>query len=75
MSLSFNYVPYFDGSNYGYWKSCLIFFLKSMDIWYIVEFGWTPPETAIAECTVLQKQTRVVNDRVMNALCLAISPA
>jgi hypothetical protein len=74
MSFSLNYVPPFDGSNYGYWKSCMRFFLKSIDVWHIVEFGWTTSNIAIAEWSVLQKQTHVVNDKAMNAICLALSP-
>jgi carbonic anhydrase len=46
------------------------FFLKSIDVWSIVESEWTPPNTSIGEWTVLKKQTRVVNDRAMNAICI-----
>jgi hypothetical protein len=74
MSLSLNYLSSFDGSNYGYWKSHMRFFLKSIDVWSIVESRWTPPDTTIAKWTVLQKQTRVANDRVMNDVCLELSP-
>jgi hypothetical protein len=74
MSLSLNSVFASDGSNYGYWKSHMRFFLKSIDVWSIVKSGWTPLDTTIGEWTVLQKQTRVANDRAMNAICLALSP-
>jgi hypothetical protein len=59
MSLSLNFIPYFDGSNYGYWKSRLRFFfsfLKSIDVWFIVEFGWTPLETSIADKLFLKNK-------------------
>jgi len=75
MSFSLNYVPPFDGSNYGYWKSCMRFFLKSINIWHIIETGWNPPTTTIAEWTIPQKQTCVVNDKAMNAICQALSPS
>jgi hypothetical protein len=75
MSLSLNYVPSFDGSNYGYWKSCTRLFLKLIDVWSIIESEWTTPNTVIAEWTVLQKQTRVANDRAMNVIYLALSLA
>jgi hypothetical protein len=39
MSQTFNYVPAFDGTNYGYWKACLRCFLKFIDVWKIVESG------------------------------------
>jgi hypothetical protein len=31
MSQKLNYVPAFDGVNYGYWKVCMRFLLKSID--------------------------------------------
>jgi len=44
MSQTLNNVPAIDGMNYGYWKACMCFFLKSIDVWQIVESGWTKPE-------------------------------
>jgi hypothetical protein len=41
MSQTLNFVPAFDGTNYGYWKARMWFFLKSIDCWSIVETGWT----------------------------------
>jgi hypothetical protein len=46
MSQSLNIVPTFDGTNYGYWKARMRFFLKSIDYWSIVETGWTKPMDA-----------------------------
>jgi hypothetical protein len=40
MSQNLNSVPLFDGMNYGYWKARMRFFLKSIDVWKIVETGW-----------------------------------
>jgi hypothetical protein len=40
MSQTLNYVPAFDGTNYGYWK--------------IVETGWIKPEDTTDELTVAQ---------------------
>jgi hypothetical protein len=51
------------------------FFLKAIDVWHIAESGWTTPDTTIAECTTLQKQTRATNDKVMNAICSSLSPS
>jgi hypothetical protein len=51
------------------------FFLKSINAWKIVETRWTPPETAIAECTIPRRHNRVVNDKAMNAICQALSPS
>jgi hypothetical protein len=41
MSQSLNIVPAFDGTNYGYWKARMRFFLKSIGCWSIVETGST----------------------------------
>jgi len=49
MSLNLNNVPAFDGTNYGYWKARMRFFLKSIDCWNIVETGWTKPADATPE--------------------------
>jgi len=73
LSLSLNSVPPFDGSNYGYWKTRKRFFLKSIDVWHLVESGWTTLDTSIVEWAILQKQTHVESDRAMNAICLALS--
>ena len=47
-SQSLNVHPYFDGSNYAFWKVCIRAFLCFIDesIWDAVENGWTRPEAA-----------------------------
>jgi hypothetical protein len=75
MSLNLNYVPAFDGTNYGYWKARMRFFLKSIDIWHIVESGWTPPDAATAEWSIIQTNSRLSNDKALNALYQALSPS
>jgi hypothetical protein len=62
MSQTLNFVPAFDGSNYGYWKACMRFFLKSIDCWGIVETGWTKLEDTTPEL-VPQKNARLSNDK------------
>jgi len=74
MSQNLNYVPAFDGTNYGYWKARMRFFLKSTDCWSIVETGWTKPEDAAIEL-VSQKNARLSNDKALHALCQALSPS
>jgi hypothetical protein len=44
MSQTLNFVPTIDDTNYGYWKARMRFFLKSIDVWKIVESGWIKPE-------------------------------
>jgi hypothetical protein len=74
MSQTLNYVPAFDGTNYGYWKTRMRFFLKSIDCWGIVETGWTKPKDATPELAP-QKNTRLSNDKALHALCQALSPS
>ena len=46
---SLNVLPYFDGSNYAFWKVRMRAFLCSIDeaIWDAVEIGWTKPGNQI----------------------------
>jgi hypothetical protein len=74
MSQTLNSIPAFDGTNYGYWKACMRFFLKSIDCWGIVETGWTKPEDATPEL-VPQKNARLSNDKALHALCPVLSPS
>jgi len=62
MSQTLNIVLAFDGTNYGYWKARMRFFLKSIDCWSIVETGWTKPEDAALEL-VPQKNAWISNDK------------
>ena len=47
-SQSLNAPPYFDGSNYAFWKVRMRAFLCSIDefVWDAVEIGWTRPKVA-----------------------------
>jgi hypothetical protein len=68
MSLNLNNVPAFDGTNYGYWKARMRFFLKFIDYWKIVETGWIKPVDANPE-VVTEKNERLTNDKALHALC------
>jgi hypothetical protein len=72
MSQTLNIVPNFDGTNYGYWKARMLFFLKSIDCWSIVETGWTKPTDTALEL-VSQKNARLSNDKALYALCQTLS--
>jgi hypothetical protein len=74
MSQTLNNVPSFDGTNYGYWKARMRFFLKSIDCWSIVETSWTKPADTALEL-VSQKNARVSNDKALHALCQILSPS
>jgi hypothetical protein len=54
ISQSLNSIPAFDGMNYGYWKSRMRFFLKSIDVWQMVETGWTKPKARTAQLSIIQ---------------------
>jgi len=74
MSQNLNFVPPFDGMNYGYWKARMRFFLKSIDVWKIVEIGWIKPKE-IDEITVIQTSARLSNDKAIHVLCQVLSPS
>jgi hypothetical protein len=71
MSQNLNSVPPFYGTNYGYWKARMRFFLKSIDVWKIVETGWIKPEET-DEITITQTSVQLSNDKALHALCEAI---
>jgi hypothetical protein len=74
MSQTLTTVPTFGHTNYGYWKARMLFFLKSIDCWSIVETGWAKPEDTSLEL-VPQKTARLSNDKALHALCHALSPS
>jgi hypothetical protein len=74
LSQNLNSVSPVDGTNYGYWKARMRFFLKSIDFWKIVETGWIKPEET-NEINVTQTSARLSNDKALHALCQALSPS
>jgi len=74
MSQNVNIFLAFDGTNYGYWKARMRFFLKSIDCWNIVEIGWTKPADATPEL-VTEKNARHSNDKALHTLCQVLSPS
>jgi len=74
MSQNLNTFPAFDGTNYGYWKARMHFFLKSIDCWQIVETGWTKPKDTTLEL-VPARNAQLANDKALHALCQVISPS
>jgi len=51
------------------------FFLKSIDVWQIVESGWTKSEATTAEPITQKKNSRLASDKALHALCQALSPS
>jgi hypothetical protein len=52
----------------------MLFFLKSINVWKIVETGWIKPEE-VDKITVTQTSARLSNDKTLHALCQALSPS
>jgi hypothetical protein len=74
MSETLNSIAAFDDSNYGYWKACMRFFLKSNDVWQIVKSGWTKLEASAVE-SIPHKNARLANDKALYALCQVLTPS
>jgi hypothetical protein len=53
----------------------MCFFLKFIDVWQIVESGWTKPEATIAEWATVQTSAHFFNDKALHAFCQALSPS
>jgi hypothetical protein len=51
------------------------FFLKSIDVWKIVETGWIKPEVAADEITIAQTSAWLSIDKALHALCQELSPS
>jgi hypothetical protein len=63
-----NSLPVFDGSNYTFWKIRMKAYLKSIDVWHIVESGWINPNKAIAEFSKDEKIASSANDKALHAI-------
>ena len=67
--------PYFDGSNYTYWKVRMKAFLKSIDerVWNSAKYGWEKPTTPVNEWQTSQKEATTFNSKLMNVIFNAVS--
>jgi hypothetical protein len=74
MTQSLNSIFSINGTNYGYWKFCIRFFLKSIDVWQIVETDWTKPEAKTAELSIVQNNAQLSNDKALHALYQTLLP-
>ena len=74
-SQSLNATPYFDGSNYAFWKVRIRAFLYSIDdsVWDAVEIGWTRPEVAKSTWDKTTLTTANTNNKALNAIFCGIS--
>ena len=75
-SQSLNAPPYFDGSNYAFWKVRMRAFLCSIDevVWDVVEIGWTRLEAAKSTWDKAALAASNVNSKALNAIFCGVSP-
>ena len=69
-SQSLNAPPYFDGSNYAFWKFRMRAFLCSIDetIWDVVDVGWTRLKAAKSIWDKAALAAANTNSKVLNAI-------
>lgn len=71
-----NQPPFFDGTNYTYWKSRMIIYLRSLNygVWTAVEKGYTKPKDKTeAEWDTNEKMAYTANYRALNAIVCGLS--
>ena len=75
-SQSLNAPPYFDGSNYAFWKVRRRVFLCSIDesIWDAVDIGQTRPEEAKSTLYKATFATSNTNSKTLNAIFCGVFP-
>ena len=75
-SQSLNAPPFFDRSNYAFWKVRMHAFLCSIDesIWDAVENGWTRPEVAKSTWDKVALVAVNANSKALNAIFCGVSP-
>ena len=75
-SQSLNASPYFDGSNYAFWKVRMRAFLCSIDetVWDAMDVGWTRPEAAKATWDKATLAVANANNKALNAIFGGVSP-
>ena len=75
-SQSLNVPPYFDGSNYAFWKVRMRAFLRSIDeaVWDVVEIGCTRPEEAKSTWDKVALAASNANSKALNAIFCGGSP-
>ena len=74
-SQSLNAPPYFDSSNYAFWKVRMRAFLCSIDevVWDAVEIGWTRPEAAKSTWDKAALVMPNANSKALNAIFYGVS--
>ena len=75
-SQSLNAPPYFDGSNYAFWKMRMRAFLCSIDeaVWDAIEIGWTRPEEAKSTWDKAALAASNANSKALSTIFYGVSP-
>ena len=68
--------PYFDGSNYAFWKVRIRAFLCFIDedFWDAIEIGWTKPEIAKSTWDKVALAASNANSKALNVIFCVVSP-
>ena len=71
-----NAPPYFDGSNYAFWKVHMRAFLCFIDdsVWDAVEIGWTRPKATKSTWDKATLAAANANSKALNAIFCGVSP-
>ena len=74
-SQSLSAPPYFDGSNYAFWKVRMRAFLCSINeaVWDAIEIGWTKPEAAKSTWDKAAFAASNANSKALNAIFGGVS--
>ena len=75
-SQSLNAPPYFDDSNYAFWKVRIRAFLCSIDesVWDAVDIGWTRPEEAKSTWDKAALVASNANSKTLSAIFCGVCP-
>ena len=75
-SQSLNAPPFFDGSNFAFWKVRMRAFLCSIDdsVWDAVEIGWTRPKAPKSTWDKAALIAANANSKALNAIFCGVSP-
>ena len=68
-----NSLPVFDRTNYSFWKIRIRAYFKSINVWHIIETGWTLLGTEIAKWTTEEKSAATANDKALNVIFISVS--
>ena len=74
-SQSLNAPPYFNGSNYAFWKVRIRAFLYSIDetIWDTIDVGWTRSQAAKSTWDKAALAVANANSKALNAIFCDVS--